>query len=74
MMSINFFIPLLFFDLVSQNYIEKSLQTREKVWRSNFLIIYISMYYKNGGVVFNIYKIQKFDTPPIFAYFDTKAE
>lgn len=33
------------------------------------------MYYKmEGGVVFNIYKIQKFDTPPIFAYFDTKAE
>ncbi len=33
------------------------------------------MYYKMGGrVVFNIYKIQKFDTPPIFAYFDTKAE
>ena len=25
------------------------------------------MYYKmRGGVVFNIYKIQKFDTPPIF--------
>lgn len=31
------------------------------------------MYYKMG-VVFNICKIQKFDTPPIFAYFDTKAE
>ena len=31
------------------------------------------MYYKMGGG-FNIYKIQKFDTPPIFAYFDTKAE
>lgn len=32
------------------------------------------MYYKMGGWFFNIYKIQKFDTPPIFAYFDTKAE